>query len=208
MNRIKSRIVHIMCTNSFLNSILSGTTMGLWMRYYSETLSLTWTQAQSTLLVACAFIMGHLNERLEVRKWLFNHFVIFNIISAIVDLASIIVFSLTNDARLLIVGDTLTMVVMYITESVYGEMFSANFAGNERGNVSAKRTKWSTGGTLISMIGALLIAIFVVGDSRVPIKVLLTSQILMWVVNVYTTVRVCVQHRLSRISVYRMWRDQ
>ena len=205
---IKNKIVFIMNTNSFMNNIVSGTTVGLWTRFYAENLSLTWTQAQNVVWVATMFIMGHLTQNLNCRKWIFNHFLWFNIISTVIDLTSIIIFSLTGDARLLLLGDTLSVMTIYITECVYNEMFSANFSGNERGDVSARRTKWSTGGTLISMVGSMLIAILVVGDNKVPTDILLVSQILMWVVSVYTTARVCVQWKLSRISVYRMWRDQ
>lgn len=205
---IKNKIVFIMNTNSFMNNVVSGTTVGLWTRFYAENLSLTWTQAQNVVWVATMFIMGHLTQNLKCRKWIFNHFLWFNVVSVIIDLSSIIIFSLTGDARLLLLGDTLSVMTIYITECVYNEMFSANFSGNERGDVSARRTKWSTGGTLISMLGSMLIAILVVGDNKVPADILLVSQIMMWVVSVYTTARVCVQWKLSRISVYRMWRDQ
>lgn len=207
-DRIKQRIIFIMKTNSFLNNVVSGTTVGLWGRFYAENLSLTWTQSQNVVWVATMFIMGYLTQSLSTRKWIFNHFLIFNVVSIIIDLISIIIFSLTNDARLLLIGDTVSVMTVCISESVYSEMFSANFNGNERGDVVARKTKWATGGTLISMVGSMLIAILVIGDKKVPADILMVSQIIMWIVSVYTTARTCVQWRLSRTSVYRMWRDK
>lgn len=207
-DKIKRRIVFIMKTNSFLYNMMSGITFGLWARFYAENLSLTWTQAQSTVLVFTMFIMGHLTQRRATRKWIFNHFPISVCVSVIIDLVSIIVFSINNDARLLLIGDTLSAIMVCINDSVFTEIYSAIFSGNERGDVSAQRLKWATGGHLISMVGSMLIAILVIGDNKVPTDVLLISQIFMWVVSVYTTTQLCVKWKLSRTSVYRMWRDK
>lgn len=197
-----------MKTNSFLNNIVSGMTVGLWARFYAENLSLTWTQGQNTMWVLTMFVMGHITQYRNSRKWIFNHFFLLNILNIIIDLISIIVFKVTSDPRLLIIGDTISVMCIYVADCVYSEMFSANFSGNERGDVSARKQKWSTGGTLISMVGSMLIAILVIGNRAVPMNLLLFTQILMWTISLVTTARVLIQWRLSRTSVYRMWRDQ
>lgn len=206
MNKIKQRIVFIMKTNSFLNNIVSGMTVGLWSRFYAENLSLTWTQGQNMICVLTMFIMGHITQNRNARKWIFNHFIVFNVVSIIIDMISIIIFKLTSDPRLLIIGDTISIMCIYIMECGFSEMFSANFSGNERGDVSAKKTKWSTGGTLISMVGSMLIAILVIGDKPIPKDLLMFTQILTWTISIVTTSRLFVQWRLSRTAVYRMWR--
>ena len=121
------------------------------------------------------------------------------------DIITIILFMITNNPVILIIGDTVACCCS-ITESIaWRELNSATFNGNFRAVHSARNEKASNLGNMIAYVISMFVAIFLVGDKPISYEVLLITQWLMAIITTFTFFRTLKLFRMVKPLVEEMW---
>ena len=206
MNEISAKASKLINSNTFVNGIAYGLTAGLWSRYYSENLDFVWTQSQILILFLFSYVINTIaSKKINFRKRMFNLRNKIGLFTKLFDITTIILFMITNNPVILIIGDTVACCCS-ITESIaWTELNSATFNGNFRAVHSARNEKASNLGNMISYVISMFVAIFLVGDKPISYEVLLITQWLMAIITTFTFFRTLKLFRMVKPLVEEMW---
>lgn len=206
MNEISTKASKLINSNTFVNGIAYGLTAGLWSRYYSENLDFVWTQSQILILFLVSYVINTIaSKKINFRKRMFNLRNKIGLFTKLFDITTIILFMITNNPVILIIGDTVACCCS-ITESIaWTELNSATFNGNFRAVHSARNEKASNLGNMIAYVISMFVAIFLVGDKPISYEVLLITQWLMAIITTFTFFRTLKLFRMVKPLVEEMW---
>jgi hypothetical protein len=206
MNEISTKASKLINSNTFVNGIAYGLTAGLWSRYYSENLDFVWTQSQILILFLVSYVINTIaSKKINFRKRMFNLRNKIGLFTKLIDITTIILFMITNNPVILIIGDTVACCCS-ITESIaWTELNSATFNGNFRAVHSARNEKASNLGNMIAYVISMFVAIFLVGDKPISYEVLLITQWLMAIITIFTFFRTLKLFRMVKPLVEEMW---
>lgn len=206
MNEISAKASKLINSNTFVNGIAYGLTAGLWSRYYSENLDFVWTQSQILILFLVSYVINTIaSKKINFRKRMFNLRNKIGLFTKLFDITTIILFMITNNPVILIIGDTVACCCS-ITESIaWTELNSATFNGNFRAVHSARNEKASNLGNMIAYVISMFVAIFLIGDKPISYEVLLITQWLMAIITTFTFFRTLKLFRMVKPLVEEMW---
>ena len=206
MNEISAKASKLINSNTFVNGIAYGLTAGLWSRYYSENLDFVWTQSQILILFLVSYVINtKASKKINFRKRMFNLRNKIGLFTKLFDITTIILFMITNNPVILIIGDTVACCCS-ITESIaWTELNSATFNGNFRAVHSARNEKASNLGNMIAYVISMFVAIFLIGDKPISYEVLLITQWLMAIITTFTFFRTLKLFRMVKPLVEEMW---
>ena len=206
MNEISAKASKLINSNTFVNGIAYGLTAGLWSRYYSENLDFVWTQSQILILFLVSYVINTIaSKKINFRKRMFNLRNKIGLFTKLFDITTIILFMITNNPVILIIGDTVACCCS-ITESIaWTELNSATFNGNFRAVHSARNEKASNLGNMIAYVISMFVAIFLIGDKPISYEVLLITQWLMAIITTFTFFRTLKLFLMVKPLVEEMW---
>lgn len=202
----KDQILKLKLVNTFVMSITNGLLGGLWNRFYNENLPYTYLQLQMFIVFIMNIFVGWLCENIKYRKIFFKYHVQLYVLSLITDIISIIVFQMTHNCVLLLIGDTITILTFVIDDVAYVEMDSALLDGNERSVFSHKSEKVRSFGALISYSLSLLVGILLIKNKSIPYSILTVSQYISWITNLIILIPSIMIYNKSKRFVVIMWR--
>ena len=145
------------------------------------------------------------SKKINFRKRMFNLRNKIGLFTKLFDITTIILFMITNNPVILIIGDTVACCCS-ITESIaWTELNSATFNGNFRAVHSARNEKASNLGNMIAYVISMFVAIFLIGDKPISYEVLLITQWLMAIITTFTFFRTLKLFRMVKPLVEEMW---
>lgn len=204
----KDLINKLRLINVFMTALINGILGGIWNRYYNENLPYFYMQLQMFIIFAVEILVSHFCEKLKNRQLIFNIHLILTIASIVLDLSSIILFQITNNPYLLLIGDTIIFIVFTIDDVAFVEIDSALLHGNERSTFSHKRGKIRSFGSLISYSISLILGIFVIKNMNISSTLLTITQYVNWGMSLILLIPLCYIYHYSKPIVYIMWVEQ